>query len=324
MALYGPGGFYENPPIGECGHFVTSPHVHEVFGSLLAQGHSKMWEAMGESGPPAIIEAGAGDGTLAAQLLTSIPDARYETVEASPGARRMLAGRDIAVVGDISELEPGRTAIVVANELLDNMPFHRVRMTEAGPVELLVGLDGDRFAQKEGACPPDVAEAAPDLAIGEEAAVCLEALRFVEQLARVLGKGYALLIDYERVPHEPRGGIHGYRDQSVVQDSLEDPGSADITAGVDFDAVAAKALREGLQAFGVVSQRQALIGLGFDRWMNERRGAQGRSLNQGAGSEAARTWSERNAAQLLVDPAGLGNLRWMVLSTPGLTRPDWY
>ena len=204
------------------------------------------------------------------------------------------------------------------------MPFHRVRKTGGRLMELLVGLEGDRFIEKQVPCRPEVADVAPDLEEGEEAAVSLAALALVERLAQVLGTGYALFIDYERVPGEPHGGIHGYRDQGLVRDFLDSPGSSDITAGVDFDAIAAEAAREGLQDFGTVPQTLALRGLGFDRWMYEQREAQGRLLNQGKGREATRTWSERNAAQLLVDPAGLGSLRWMVLASPGLPRPGWW
>jgi len=323
MALYGPGGFYENSPVGGSHHFVTGPHVHAVFGKLLARGLLKMRDAMGESDPPTIVEIGAGDGTLAAQLLEYIPGARYQAVERSPGARRRLSDRGIPNVGDLSELDPQRNTIVIANELLDNMPFRRVRMTDGELVELLVDLDGDLFVEKEAPCSPEAEEAAPYLEEGEEAAVSLAALSLVGGLARVLERGYALFIDYQRVPREPRGGVHGYRDQGVVEDFLADPGSADITVGVDLEALGVKAAKEGLQSFEVLSQRRALLALGFGRWMDEQREIQGHLLSQGAGREATRTWSDRNAAQLLVDPAGLGSLRWMVLATPGLARPYW-
>lgn len=325
LALYGPGGFYENPPVGESGHFVTSPHVHPVFGLLLARAITRMWDAMGGSGPPAIIEVGAGDGTLASQLLAAIPDARYEAVERSRGARERLGEKGIPAATDLSELGSGRTAIVIANELLDNMPFHRVRMTAAGLLELRVDLDGSRFVETEADRAPahELTEAAPSLEEGEEAAVSLEVPAFLRVLASVLGRGYALLIDYERpTGREPRGGVHGYREHRVTDDVLADPGAADITAGVDFLAVSRVAAREGLQAFAPTTQRQALLALGFDRWMDEQREAQGRRLDRGAGLEAVRTWSERNAAQLLVDRQGLGGLCWMTLATQGLPAPD--
>lgn len=322
-ALYGPGGFYEDPPVGEGGHFVTSPHVHPVFGLLLARAVTQMWDATGESGPPAIIEIGAGDGTLASQLLAAIPDAHYEAVERSAGARRQLSDRGIRAVGDLWELAPPRTAIVVANELLDNLPFHRVRMTAAGLVELLVDLDQDGFVESEAPCPPGIAEQARGLSENQEAAVCLRALEFVGDLARILGRGYALFIDYERAPKEPRGGVHGYRSQRITDDVLADPGTADITAGVDFEAVARRAEAEGMTTFRRVSQRRALLALGFDRWIDQERGVQADLLNRGAGLEAVRTWSGRNAAHLLVDPTGLGDLRWMSIATRGLPSPPW-
>src|SRR5438105_15781162 len=74
LALYGPGGFYEDPPIGEHGHFVTSPHVHPVFGVLLGRCLRSLWEALDRPVPFGVVELGAGDGTLARQLLPALGD----------------------------------------------------------------------------------------------------------------------------------------------------------------------------------------------------------------------------------------------------------
>ena len=323
LALYGPGGFYEDPPVGERGHFVTSPHVHPVFGLLLARAVTIMWDAMDEPGPPMIVEIGAGDGTLASQLLTEIPDAGYVAVERSEGSRRRLASAGIRAASDISELEPRQTTVVVANELLDNLAFHRVRMSGAGIMELLVDLEGDRFVEREAGCPPGLAEASPRLEAGEEAAVCLAVTSFIGHLAPVIGRGYVLLIDYGRTPREPGGGVRGYRDQNIIEDLLSDPGTADITAGVNFEAVTRAAVAEGMQVFTHATQGQALLALGFERWTNEQRDLQIRRLNEGAGREAVRTWSGRNAAQLLVDPRELGSLTWMTVATHGLPAPPW-
>src|SRR3990172_12872436 len=73
IALYGPGGFYERPPIGERGHFVTSPHVHPVFAELLANALESFWEALERPAPFRLLEAGAGGGTLASRILEASP-----------------------------------------------------------------------------------------------------------------------------------------------------------------------------------------------------------------------------------------------------------
>jgi NADH dehydrogenase [ubiquinone] 1 alpha subcomplex assembly factor 7 len=130
--------------------------------------------------------------------------------------------------------------------------------------------------------------------------------------------GYALLIDYA-----PAGEVHAYRAHRVVADVLDDPGSADITAGVDLEALAARARAWGLEAFEPVAQGAALTALGFDDWVRAELSRQGDLLNTARGSDAVRTWEGRNRARLLVDPSALGRLRWLVLATTGLPAPRW-
>ncbi len=101
------------------------------------------------------------------------------------------------------------------------------------------------------------------------------------------------------------------------------PGETDITAGVDFDAVAARARAAGLQAFPLVSQHDALMALGLERWLREELSRQHEELEAREGAAAVRTWSGRSRATLLADPGGLGRFRWLVLATPGLPAPAW-
>ncbi|MEW6060061.1 MAG: SAM-dependent methyltransferase, partial [Actinomycetota bacterium] len=68
-ALYGPGGFYERPPVGREGHFVTSPHVHPIFAELLMCAFSELWADLGRPDPFPVVEVGAGDGTFALDLV---------------------------------------------------------------------------------------------------------------------------------------------------------------------------------------------------------------------------------------------------------------
>jgi len=119
------------------------------------------------------------------------------------------------------------------------------------------------------------------------------------------------------------GPVHGYRGHGVVEDVLANPGRTDITAGVDFELVASYAGSLGLAAFPSVTQRDALLALGLDRWLRGQLERQHRSMDEGAGTEAVRTWSGRSRASLLIDPGGLGRLRWMLLATPGLAAPPW-
>ena len=104
---------------------------------------------------------------------------------------------------------------------------------------------------------------------------------------------------------------------------LRDPGTSDITAGVDLAAIARRAVDAGMRAFTPSTQREALIALGFERWAEDELARQHELLDRREGLEAVRAWSGRSRATLLVDPAALGRMRWLVLASPGLPEPSW-
>ncbi len=141
LALYGPGGFYEQPPVGTAGDFVTSPHVHPAFGRFLAEAIRGLQAALGAPSPLRLVEAGAGDGTLARQLLDALSDLAldYTAVEISEGARNALAGvPGVRVADTLCDAD-----LVLAHELLDNLPFRVLH----GAREVRVGLAGDRLVE---------------------------------------------------------------------------------------------------------------------------------------------------------------------------------
>ena len=319
LALSGPGGFFERPPIGPDGHFVTSPHVHPVFAELLARAIVDLHDRLGAPKPLRLSEAGAGDGTLARQLIELLADVEvaYTAIDPSPGARAALgAVEGIEVAGSLE----GSPQLILANELLDNLPFRRLRGTPSGTKEILVALEGDRFVEHLGDPPPG--DALP-LADGAEAVLPDGATAFIDEVgARLAHPGYALLIDYGGVG-EPGGPPHGYRDHRPVDDSSTDPGETDITSGLDFDLLSRHAEEQGLIAFPSVTQRHALTALGFDHWVHEQLRWQAELLNRREGLDAVRTWSGRSRASLLIDPSALGRLRWLLLATPGLHAPAW-
>ncbi len=331
LALYGPGGFYDRPPVGRKGHFLTSPHVHPVFAELLLRAVLDLRERLGRPEPLSIVEVGAGDGTLAADLLRLIeerggPAVDYLAVERSAGARASLAELPVRVIERLGDAVHNDATVVIANELLDNLPFRRIRGTMNGVVEIRIDAGRTRFLEVDVPCDETiaelVAEGGPSLAPGQDAIVPIGALRFVDELAATLRRGYALLIDYDS-PGGRRGEVHGYRDHRVLADVLRDPGSADITAGVDLGAIARRAEARGLRTLGLTSQGDALRALGFAEWNATQRARQGELLTGGAGRRATRVWEGRSRASLLVDPNGLGRLKWVLLATKDLTAPDW-
>lgn len=329
LALYGPGGFYERPPVGERGHFVTAPHVHPVFGELIGRAIRACWQELGRPDPLSIVEVGAGDGTLAVQVRRALADVpkRYVAVERSAGARDALCGLDppVRVVASLESIDQHVDGVVLANELLDNLPFRWARRDDRGVLlEVFVEFRDGRFVPIEQPFPEGDEEALSalphPLPPDADAPVPVGALQLVDRLARVLHRGYAVLIDYAA---GPLAEIHGYRSQRVVDDVLDQPGTADITAGVDFRVLAERARGLGLQSFTPVTQQSALLALGYDRWAQGERRRQVEAQDRRAGREAALAWSGRNAAAQLVDPDGLGRLRWWVVATRDLPEPDW-
>jgi SAM-dependent MidA family methyltransferase len=319
LALSGPGGFFERPPVGPDGHFVTGPHVHPVFAELLGRAIVDLHDRLGGPRPLRLTEVGAGDGTLARQLVEHLRDldVTYTAVDTSAGAREALGTIDGV---DVAARLEGSPQLILANELMDNLPFRRLRGTASGTKEILVATDDDRFVEHLGD-PPSGDE--PTLADGEEAVLPEGAMAFIgEVAARLAHPGYALLIDYGGVG-EPGGPPHGYRAHRLVGDLLDRPGETDITCGIDFDLLSRHAERQGLIAFPSVTQRHALTALGFDHWIHDQLRRQAEHLNRREGIDAVRAWSGRSRATLLVDPSALGRLRWLLLATPGLLAPSW-
>ena len=325
-ALYDPDqGFYARAPIGRDGHFVTSPHVSTAFGDLLARQLAECWEHLGRPDPFTVVELGAGDGTLARRIIRAVQPVpelagslRYRVVERTPGQAEALRSSALEVLGSLHEAAP-LTGCVVANEVLDNVPFHRLRATPDGRlVEVMVGTDGDRLVEVE-AEPTAEARAAlvTPLAPGEERPVSPRALELIRDIAETLERGYAFLFDYGFVAGETPGPVHAYRAHRVMTEVLEDPGGRDVTAAVDLEAVAREAKASALQVWGPVTQRDALLSLGYRMWEE---GALARQAESDPVT-ATRVYEERSRASILVDPAKLGGLYLLALGTKDLLPP---
>ena len=347
-ALYDPAeGYYARSPVGEAGDFVTSPHVSPAFGVLLARLVEDLWLRLERPDPFLLVEAGAGDGTLARRLLASLPDelaaaATFVAVERGAGARAKLADlaaagpnlRMVTMVDDLSSIDAvvptdeGLAGVVLANELFDNLPFHRLRGTHGAAVELRVDARSDdsdaagfRFELVEAPAPDDLLSLAPPLLPGQEAAVSPAALGFLGGAKHLLSRGYLVLFDYA-TGADRTAQVHGYRAHRVEADVLRAPGSRDITAGIDVPALARYAEAIDLKVWGPITQRDALVNLGFGDLARELRRRQAAALDDGRGREAVGIYSARNSANMLVDPAGLGGFVALCLGFGDVPRPD--
>jgi SAM-dependent MidA family methyltransferase len=140
-------------------------------------------------------------------------------------------------------------------------------------------------------------------------------------VSATLQRGYVFLLDYGFGPGETPGPVHAYRDQDVLPEVLDDPGSRDVTAGVDWQAIGAEAGRGGLQVWGPVPQREALLALGYRMWAAGVRRRQAEAEERGDWRAATRLYGERSRASILIDPAKLGGLQLLVMGTDGLPPP---
>lgn len=286
LALYAPGlGYYAagRQKFGAGGDFITAPDASPLFSRCLAQTVQEVLEAIGGG---AVLEAGAGSGRLAAGLLAelaardALPDS-YQILELSAELRerqaQTLAREASALAGRVRWLDrlppSGFRGVILGNELLDAMPVERFRVTEAGLQQLCVSWAGDGFAWRE--CPAGEALrariASLGLAPGYVSEAGLVAEGWVASMAERLARGALLLIDYgfPRAeyyhPQRRDGTLMCHYRHRAHDDPLILVGLQDITAHVDFTAIAEAGTDAGLALLGYTSQGAFLLGSGLER-----------------------------------------------------------
>lgn len=286
LALYAPGlGYYAagKQKFGAAGDFVTAPDAYPLFTRCLAQ---TVEEALAAAGGGAILEAGAGSGRLAAGLLAelaargTLPES-YQILELSAELRarqaQTLAREAPAYAARVRWLDrlppPGFRGVILGNELLDAMPVERVRVTPAGVQQLCVTWRDHAFAWSERPAPEAVSKrmAPLGLAPGYLTEVGLVAEGWVSSVAERLRRGVLLLIDYgfPRAefyhPERAAGTLACHYRHRVHDDPLILVGLQDITAHVDFTAMAEAGCGLGLELLGYTSQAAFLLASGLDR-----------------------------------------------------------
>ena len=273
-------GYYRaRRPIGAAGDFITAPEVHQMFGELIGLWSVEVWQQMGEPSPFRLIEFGPGRGTLLADFLRAarlrpgfLKAADIHLVEASETLtevqRETLAGVSIAMPiawhASIDTLPDG-PSIVIANEFFDALPIRQYVQTEKGLCERIVGLNADgRLGfglMPTGASAP---AAAPQGAIFEVGAA---AQALIRRLAAHVAResGALLVIDYGYTQPGAGDTLQALRNHQP-DEPLRAPGEADLTAHVDFAALARAATAESAVVYGPVSQGKFLARLGiFER-----------------------------------------------------------
>jgi len=292
LCLYAPElGYYQQARerFGRAGDFYTSSDVHAVFGRLLCNQFQEMWRVMGATGQLDLVELGPGRALFAADVLDWAgkrhPEfawaLRYRLVEGSEHlhARTAERVREHLGAGRASvheslggaEVECSDNVIVFANEFFDALPVEIV--TTEGMI--VVGVEGERFVEESVPLPTEIADYLDRFSChpepGERREVCPGALRWTEKIARVFTdggrRGFCLFIDYGYTRQEQLAGRHldtlmTYQRHRAGTDPYAAPGDEDMTAHVNFTALAAAAERAGLKAEPLLTQAQLLLGIG--------------------------------------------------------------
>ncbi len=287
LALYEPGlGYYSAGQVrfGEQGDFITAPEVSVVFAHCLA---NQCQQIMQQAKPDMIIECGAGSGRLAHDLLLqlqaigSVPG-QYWILETSPALRhrqqQLLQQLEPALYERITWFnEPAQapvSAIVIANEVLDALPFKRVRIDAGSMAELKVNFADDRFCWQAAEPPTEVEASEQHCLDGLVAAGCSDYATEIHNhqsawltaVSRMLNSGIILLVDYGYSaaeyysPERSIGTLLCHYRNHVHDDVFFYPGLQDITCSVNFTAVRDQLVRNGWTSLGYTTQSCFLIG----------------------------------------------------------------
>ena len=277
---------------GAEGDFVTAPEVSPIFGRVLAR---QCAEVLSQVRGGSILEYGAGSGKLARDILQALErlDAlpeRYEILEVSGDLQqRQAALLRAELPGLISRVSwihappESHTGVIIANEVLDALPVERFIRTATGVEQVHVVAEGEAFGITRMPAPQNLSKAV--LAIEDElgeglpagyvSEISLGLPGWVSTLAGSLKRGLVFLFDYgvtrrEYYAHERSGGwLRCHFRHHVHDDPLILPGIQDLTAWVDFNAVAEAAVSTGLEIAGYSAQAQFLLGGGLDVEMRE-------------------------------------------------------
>ena len=327
-ALYEPGhGYYRRPepaPGLAGADFLTAPEAHPIAGAAIGRLLEQAWEALGSPDRFLVVEAGAGTGALAAGLLGGLRDLgspllgaiRYRAVDVEVSRLEALRAR-LARDGLAQLLahDGDSTAVgaVVANEVLDALPVHRVVGRAGGIAELLVSLDGDRFAWDEAAPTTPalarrLAREGVALAEGQVTEVCLALDDWLSGATRWLERGVVVLLDYAAEPADlhdatdhPRGTLRAFARHAVGADPFRHVGRQDLTATVDLQAVRDAAAAAGLDSVGETTQAELLARAGTPDLTGVYLGRPGVTIQDAL--------ALRSALARLLDPRGLGGFR---------------
>jgi SAM-dependent MidA family methyltransferase len=317
IALYGDHGFYETGgQAGRRGDFITSPEVGPLFGTVLARWIDAEFRRIGEPSDFTIVECGAGPGTLARSVLAAAPQwrDRYIAVEVADAQRREHpAGvRSVPDISEISRVGP-ITGVVIANELLDNLPF-RLAVFDGRwrEVVVAVGRDSEFVESTVGAGDewnwlPAVAPHGARIPIHDQAAAWVSTAQSLIRQGSLKAFDYCTLTTAELMGRPWREWLRTYRAHALGEHYLRLPGDQDITTQVCLDQLPAPSEIE--------TQASFLGRFGIDELVEEG----GRAWAAAAARPDLAAMSMRSRlreSEALIEPNGLGDFNSVTWRLP--------
>ena len=293
--LYAPGlGYYSagTRKFGAAGDFVTAPEISPLFGRVVARQSAPVLRAIPGG---SVLEFGAGSGRLALEVLRTLDDldtlpAEYRIMEVSADLRerqqRLLREALPGLAGRIrwlDRLPETHRGVVIANEVLDALPVERFMRRSGGIYQLRVSEEGGEFVFVDERAPAvlenavaaiesDIGGRLPDGYVSE---VSLAAPAWLADVSQMLERGMVMLFDYGMSRREYyatdrcEGWLRCHFRHRAHSDPLILPGIQDLTAWVDFSAIADAAINAGLEILGYLSQAQFLLAAGIEAELHD-------------------------------------------------------
>jgi SAM-dependent MidA family methyltransferase len=344
LALYHPEhGYYLSPERrpGRGGDFLTAPEASPFFGLTVARQIAECWERLGRPARFAVREYGAGVGGLAYDIIAGLSTETPKITQAldyrlvEPNQHRLaqaLAAMDEVGLGHLvsaedpdAVLEP-IVGVVLANEVADAFPVHRLVMRGGEPRERFVTWRDGWFAEIEGTPSAEALDAFAALRAegiqfveGDAADVSPAAATWFAAACRGLERGYATVIDYGYAAkelykaHRLEGTMRGYYGHTVTDDPFVRIGEQDLTAHVDFTALQRAGESEGMALAGLTTQGAFLASLGLGDLLVQ--------LQQDETASVADYLAAQAAVYRLIDPGGLGRFGILLMAKNAPVEP---
>lgn len=342
--LYEPGlGYYTSPgrKVGAEGDFYTSSNVHQAFGRIIAKEICQMWDCLKKPEKFDLVEAGAGGGQLALDIMDTIaglsPDLyqalSYRFIEKEPSLRA-VQGEKLSMHSaklawsDPEELASGKLAIsgcLLSNELIDSFPVHLVEQTRDGIREIYVVNCESGFGEEPGELSDPEIElylkrVDARLAVGQRCEVNLAAPAWISSAASCLVRGFILTIDYGfpakvlYMPGRMNGTLLCYHKHTLEDSPYIRPGLQDITAHVDFTTLIQAGEAAGLQTAWFGEQYRFLMGGGIIQELME--------LEAKATREEEKIKHRLALKKLILPEGGMGDTFHVLVQNKGVENPS--